>query len=254
MANGQGLLPIHYAAEKIHPDAVLYLHSRTPTLFDVNQQSTGSKKTALHYAVRFWHPEQSKRKCQKKLMQVLAALKADHSLPDDNGHVPLFNAILSTDKCLVDQLIEYAPIDHEDDDGDTHLHIAAELSLVEIACLLIEKGAKPMALNHKGQTPFHIAAQRCGTLVEEMARTAKDVDLAEIFMQEDTSKLTPLDYAAQYSQKKAFQCMWTYIEQGHKFTDTTNSRHVLSRLFVREGNAVSFLTLRQSLEQHCKPV
>ena len=254
MANGQGLLPIHYAAEKIHPDAVLYLHSRAPKLFDVNQRSIKARRTALHYAVRFWHPEQSKRKCQKKLVQVLAAFKADHSLPDAVGHVPLFNAILSTDKCLVDQLIEYAPIDHEDDDGDTHLHIAAELSLVEIARLLIEKGANPMAQNHKDQTPFHIAAQRCGTLLEEMAHKAKDVDLAEIFMQEDTSKLTPLDYAAQYSQKKAFQCMWTYIEQGHKFTDTTNSRHVLNRLFVRKGNAVSFITLRQSLEQHCKPV
>ncbi len=254
MENDQGQFPIHYAAEKIRPDAVLYLHSRAPKLFDVNQRSAKARRTALHFAVRFWHPELSKRSCQEKLVKVLEAFKADHSLPDAIGHVPLFNAILTEDIDLVKLLIDSAPINHGDVDSDTHLHVAAGLSLDEIACLLIKNRANPELCNKKGLTPFHFAAQKSDTCLIAMSEASirEEPEIVKIFSQEDGSRRTPLDYAAIHSHQNTFHYMWEHI-QGHPKPIIASYKPVLDRLFRKGAQEIRFAILQQTLDKFSKP-
>ena len=254
MENDQGQFLIHCAAEKIHPDAVLYLHSRAPKLFDVNQQSTKVRRTALHFAVRFWHPELSKRSCQEKLVKVLGAFKTDHSLQDTIGHVPLFNAILTEDIDLVKLLIDSAPINHGDVDSDTHLHIAAALSLDEIACLLIKNRANPELCNKEGLTPFHFAAQKSDTCLIAMSEASirEEPEIVKIFSQEDGSRRTPLDYAAIHSHQNTFHYMWEHI-QGNPNPITASYKPVLDRLFRKGAQEARFAILQQALDKCSKP-
>ena len=249
--NEDGLFPIHIAAQKLLPDAVSYLLGYGA---DVDKKSKSGDRTALHYAVRFWQHDEDKRKQQMILVQVLKAFKADHSLPDAVGHVPLFNAILSTDKYLVDQLIEYAPIDHEDDDGDTHLHIAAELSLDEIARLLIENGADPELCNNKDQTPSHIAAQKSDTCLIAMSKASirENMEIVDTFSQEDDSRCTPLDYAAIHSHQNTFHYMWEQIP-GHSKPGIASYKPVLDRLFHEDAKKIRFAILQQTLDKFSKP-
>ena len=251
MANDQGLFPIHYAAKKLLPDAVLYLLSYGA---DVDQKSESRDRTALHYAVRFRQHDERKRKQQMVLVQVLKAFKADHSLPDAVGHVPLFNAILTEDIDLVKLLIDPATIDHADDDGDTHLHIAAEWSLDQIACLLIANGADPELRNNKGLTPFHIAAQKSDTCLKAMSEAciAEELEIVDIFSQKDDSKLTPLDYAAIHSHQDTFHYMWKHIQR-HPKPDIASYKPVLDRLFHKDAKKIRFATLQQTLEGFSKP-
>ncbi len=251
MMNDQGLFPIHIAAQKLLPDAVSYLLSYGA---DVDQKSESRDRTALHYAVRFWQHDEGKRKQQMVLVQVLKAFKADHSLPDAVGHVPLFNAILTEDIDLVKLLIDYAPINHEDDDGDTHLHIAAELSLDEIACLLIANGADPELRNSKDQTPSHIAAQKSDTCLIAMSEACivEELEIVDTFSQEDDSKHTPLDYAAIHSHQETFHYMWEHI-QGHPKPDIASYKPVLDRLFHEDAKKIRFAILQQTLERFSKP-
>ena len=254
MENDQGQFLIHCAAEKIHPDAVLYLHSRAPKLFDVNQRSIKARRTALHFAVRFWHPELSKRSCQEKLVKVLEAFKTDHSLQDTIGHVPLFNAILTEDIDLVKLLIDSAPINHGDVDGDTHLHNAAGLSLDEIACLLIKNRANPELCNKKGLTPFHFAAQKSDTCLIAMSEASirEEPEIVKIFSQEDGSRRTPLDYAAIHSHQNTFHYMWEHI-QGHPNPISSSYKPVLDRLFRKGAQEARFAILQQALDKCSKP-
>ena len=208
-------------------------------------------RTALHFAVRFWHLEQSK---QKQLVQVLEAFNAKHNLPDVIGHVPLFNAILTEDIDPVELLIDPAPINHGDKDKDTHLHVAAGLSLDKIACCLIENGANPELRNNKGLTPFHFAAQKSDSCLEKMSKACieKELEIVQIFGQEDDSRHTPLDYAAIHSHRDTFRYMWEHI-QGHPNPDIASYKPVLDRLFQKDAKKIRFAILQQTLEGFSKP-
>ena len=248
--NEQGLFPIHIAAQKLLPDAVSYLLSWG---VDVNLRSNSADRTALHYALRFsQHDDEQKQ--QRTLVQILQAFKACHNMEDTRGHVPLFNAILTQDIDLVKLLIDYTKIDHADVDGDTHLHIAAELSLDEIACLLIENGADTGWCNDAGQTPSHIAAQKSETCLIEMSKVANsnEVDIVDTFSQEDTSGNTPLDYAAMHSHKKTFQYMWKQIQETPR-PHIVSYKPVLDRLFHEDPKKTRFTTVQETLKQFSKP-
>ena len=248
--NEQRLFPIHIAAQNLLPDAVSYLLSWG---IDVNLRSYSANRTALHYAVRFSQHE-DKQKQQRTLVQILQAFKACHNMEDTSGHVPLFNAILTQDIDLVELLIDFTDIDHADVEGDTHLHIAAELSLDEIACLLIDNGADPGQRNDLGQTPSHIAAQKSDTCLIEMSKVANsnEVDIVDTFSQEDTSGNTPLDYAAMHSHKKTFRYMWKQIQETTR-PDLASYKPVLDRLFYEDPKETRFTTLQETLKQYSKP-
>ena len=251
--NEDGLFPLHIAAKNLLTDAVWYLLSYG---VDVNQKSNAGERTALHYAVRFWQPDKGKQKQQMALVQVLVAFKADHSLQDAGGHVPLFNAIVTEDIELVELLIEHAPIDHQDVDGDTHLHTAAAYSLDDIADLLIRRGANPELCNNEKQTPLHIAAQKSDTCLIAMSdasiKYSKGPEIVDVFSEEDGSRRTPLDYAAIHSHRKTFHYMWEHIQK-HPRPGITSYKPVLDRLFHENAEKIRFAILQQTLEQQSKP-
>ena len=247
----QGMFPIHVAAEKLYPDAVLYLLKWG---VKVDQQSLSTRKTALHYAVRF-PQHRKKQKRQKAVLDVLNAFKARHNLNDAKGHVPLFHAIVNEDIDLVKLLIKDAPIDHKDEDGDTHLHIAVDINSKEIIQLLIMNGANPTLCNHDGLTPSHIAAQKANSYLEEMNEESKraGIDLVCTFLQEDTSGNTPLDYAAIHSHESTFWYMWECIEECPS-RNIASYKPVLERIFGRCTEKIRLATLQQTLEMLPKPM
>ena len=245
----QGMFPIHVAAENLYPDAVLYLLQWG---VKVNQQSLSAQKTALHYAVRFpQHTNMQER--QKAVLDVLNAFKAGHDVKDAKGHVPLFHAIVNEDIDLFELLINDAPIDHKDEDGDTHLHIAVDINSEEIIKLLIENGENPMLCNHDGLTPSHIAAQKSESCLKVMNEASKkeELDLVCTFCQEDASGNTPLDYAAIHSQESAFTYMWERIEECPS-RNIASYKPVLDRVFGQCTKGLT--TLQQTLEMLPKPM
>ena len=247
----QGLFPIHIAAEKVNPDAVVYLLQWG---VDVDQQSLSAQKTALHYAVRFLQQGEDKEN-QTDLVKVLKEFGASHGVEDAEGHVPLFNAIVAGDIELVKLLIDQSPINHADADGDTHLHIAADASSEEILPFLISKGADPMLLNHDDMTPSHVAAQKslaCLKVMDEESRNA-GIDLVGTFSQEDTSGHTPLDYAAIRSHKETFRYMWKRIEESPS-RNTASYKPVLDRLYGTPPGEIQLSTLQQTFKMLPKPM
>ena len=248
----QGLFPIHIAAEELHPDAVSYLLRWGE---DVNLQSLSAKKTALHYAVRLCPQDEEKWKRQRTLVQVLNAFKARHDVPDARGHVPLYNAILTKDTDLIKLLIDDAPINHADVDGDTHLHIATYINSEEIVRLLIEKEANPLLHNHDGQTPCHVAAQKPNACLEgiDEACSHQGVELVDTFIQEDSSGHTPLDYAAIHLQKKNFQYIWERIEESPS-RSIASYKPMLDRLYGEDVKDIRFTALQHTLETLSKPM
>ena len=245
----QGMFPIHVAAENLYPDAVLYLLKWG---VEVDQQSLSARRTALHYAVRFpQHGEKQKR--QKTVLDILIAFEARHNVKDAKGHVPLFHAIVNEDIDLVKLLINNTPIDHKDEDGDTHLHIAIDINSEEIIKLLIENGENPMLCNHDGMTPSHIAAQKSESCLKVMNEASKKegLDLVCTFCQEDASGNTPLDYAAIYSHESTFKYMWECIEECPS-RNIASYKLVLRRIFGQCTKGLT--TLQQTLEMLPKPM
>ena len=247
----QGMFPIHVAAENLYPDAVLYLLKWG---VEVDQQSLSARRTALHYAVRVsQHDEKQKR--QKAVLDILKAFDARHDVKDAKGHVPLFHAIVNKNIDLVELLINDAPIDHKDEDGDTHLHIAVDFYSEEIIECLIENGANPMLCNHDGLTPSHIAAQKSESCLQVMNEASKNagLDLVCTFCQEDASGNTPLDYAAIHSQESTFKYMWKCIEECPS-RNIASYKPVLRHIFGQCTEDNRLTTLQQTVEMLPKPM
>ena len=208
----QGFFPIHIAAENLFPDAVYYLLSWG---VHVNQRTLFAGKTALHHVVRFQPVDDAERVRQKTLLEVLNTFHASHNVQDVGGNVPLFNAILTEDVELIKLLIDSAPINHADADGDTHLHVAVEVNSADIVGLLIKKGADPRAVNKEGQTPSHLAAKNPLACLKVMNEESKKQhqELISTFNHEDAMGNTPLDYAALHSQKETFEYIWNCMQE-----------------------------------------
>ena len=207
-----GFFPIHIAAENLFPDVVFYLLSWG---VHVDQRTLFAGKTALHHAVRFEPNDEAERVRQKTLLSVLNAFHASHDLQDIGGNVPLFNAILTEDVDLVKLMLEYAPINHGDADGDTHLHVAVEIHSDEIVRLLIEKGADPRIVNREGQTPFHLAAKNPLACLKAMKEECQiqHKEFISTLNHADSLGNTPLDYAALHHQKDTFCYIWSCLQE-----------------------------------------
>ena len=248
-----GVFPIHVAAENHCLDAVYYLLNWE---VDVNQETLYARKTALHYAVRF-RAEEDKKNQQKAVIGLLTDFKASHTKQDSGGHLPLFNAILTKDKELVEFLIQqhHPNINHADADGDTHLHNAADINCPEIVCLLIEKGADPKLCNKDRQTVCHIAAQKSCACLREMneACEEKGLELISTFFQEDSSGNTPLDCAALHYQEETFRYIWDCLCK-EPSPSAASYRGVLARLSSTAEEDNSFGNLQYALKRIPKSV
>jgi ankyrin repeat protein len=73
----------------------------------------------------------------------------------------IFNAILGADFNNAKAILERHPefVNARDQNKNTPLHIAAEMGMVDVARLLISKGACITAKNTDAMTPLHYAVQ-----------------------------------------------------------------------------------------------
>ena len=79
---------------------------------------------------------------------------------------------------MVRLLLDYkASVNVQDEDGDRPLHLCAYSSEPEIAGILIQQGANPNLMNHRGATAIIIAAAKGNTRVLKELLKAPNVDL-----------------------------------------------------------------------------
>ena len=110
--------------------------------------------------------------------------KRDERPPQPRG-TPLHYAAL----CGLVAIVEFLVIEHSQDvdtrgfcHDSTALHMASRGGHVEVACLLLDKGADPEALNRRSSTPLHVASKMGHVevvvllLEREVDPTAKDED------------------------------------------------------------------------------
>jgi ankyrin repeat protein len=58
----------------------------------------------------------------------------------------------------IEDIIDVAPLDEKDTNGQTALHIAAEYGNDIFIDIILKKGGNPNLKDNNGQTPLHIAA------------------------------------------------------------------------------------------------
>ena len=79
---------------------------------------------------------------------------------------------------MVRLLLDYkANVNMQDEDGDRPLHLCAFSSEPEVAALLIQHGANPNLMNHRGATAMIIAAAKGNSRMVKEFLKAPNVDL-----------------------------------------------------------------------------
>lgn len=123
----------------------------------------------------------------------------DVNARDNWGETPLHNAIsrdyLDIAKMLIEKGADINAVSTvKDTTGKTPLHYARSDKAVRI---LVRKGADVNAIDRKGRTPLHYAAEGSGSAVEELLASGADVNA------KDGEGFTPLHYAKgfRYSSK-----------------------------------------------------
>src|SRR5579875_399220 len=94
------------------------------------------------------------------------------------GPEALVNAAKNHDRDGAKALIEqHADVNAAEPDGTTALHWAAHWNDLELAGILLDRGANPVALNRYGITPLaEAAANGSGALVEKLLQAGADVN------------------------------------------------------------------------------
>ncbi|XP_062209424.1 protein ACCELERATED CELL DEATH 6-like [Phragmites australis] len=137
---------LHYAAQKNHPHAVeLLLNSRTELAYKPN----GWMESPLHVAASYGSTEAIKallRHCPDVAEMV-----------DSEGrnafHASIISGKMSALRCLLRHVRRPELLNRVDKHGNTPLHLAAQMSRVPSAVMLLnDRRVDPCVLNHKGQT------------------------------------------------------------------------------------------------------
>ena len=138
---------------------------------DVNA-SDEDRVTPLHLASYF---------LELKLVRMLLDHGANVNAEDCRGRTP-FHRVLEDkddpdeDRLGVSQLLAEhgAEVNKPDNDREASLHLSSRLLSLEVACVLLERGADVLAENKEGKTPFQLARE---SLVEEIKRLPTEYSL-----------------------------------------------------------------------------
>lgn len=133
---------------------------------DVNSQSSNGW-TALMMTAAKGHAEAA---------QTLLQFGARADLSDVYGWTPLMRAAYEGNDGVVATLLEAAEpyLELRNDQGQTALHLAIIGRRSNIAAQLLERGAWPNPVDHRGRTPRAIAEEMQQTTAVTMLRTAED--------------------------------------------------------------------------------
>jgi len=172
-----GSSPLERAVSRGHKDVVIYLLEHTGAASD--------EARPLHAAAENGNLD---------LATLLLEKGFSFNQPDRNGRTPLHRAVESDSLDIVTLLIEKgaevnAPSTGRENMGRTPLHYASSARAVRI---LARKGAHVNALDVKGLTPLHCAAEGSGSAVEELLAHGAHVNAR------DNAGKTPLTYAKNY--------------------------------------------------------
>ena len=128
--------------------------------------------TPLHLASYF---------LELKLVRMLADHGANVNAEDRRGRTPIHRVLEDKDDSDEDRLgfslllIEHgADVNKPDNSREAPLHLASRLLSLEVACVLLERGAYALAVNKEGKTPFQLARE---SLAEEIKRLPTEYSL-----------------------------------------------------------------------------
>jgi len=159
------LTPLHYAAKNVESSLMELLLKNGAKV----NLKTPNGDTPLHYV--FYRNKESSNPCSRKLVpldcvKVLFKYKADPNIANVPGITP-FSYMMKTfimfkeeDEQMVDLFLENkANVKTKDYSGDTPLHLAAQRCTPAICQMLIDYKADMNALNKSKESPLHFATQ-----------------------------------------------------------------------------------------------
>ena len=223
--DGDGHVPLHYAAFNSHLEVVRYLSVHTSDLMDRNVVGT----TPLHYACSGGH--------LNIVQYLISEAHCNPSCVDNRGNTPLHLACFNGHLNIVQYLISEAHCSPSCVNmySETPLHIACSNGQLNIVQYLIsELHCNPSCVNNRGDTPLHIACLFNHThIVQYLLSTGRVNPLAE-----DEDGHTPLYWATgQYDIIKLFQ----------PFTDSSRDYpvHTFTKLILTGDSGAGKTTIAQ---------
>jgi len=128
---------------------------------------------------------------------------------DEDGLTPMVRAANENATNVVETLRDAVPMDHQDEEGDTHLHKAVKFNKPTAVFVLISYMASLNQKNGNGETPLIIAVKHGYVEIVQKLLNEKEtnVNLG------DNSGLTPLHHAMKRQQQKIYAELMKYPER-----------------------------------------
>lgn len=167
------------------------------------------------------------------LIEPLAKWIPQSSIPDNEGWMPLHQAVRKGDQRMAKALIHAgSDISAQDHNGRTALHIACDkgvVNAVQIVQLLLDHGANPSAADCSGRTPLHEGFGHNTTILQMLIKAGADLDPRRI-----PRGLTPLYYVAMLGRESAARVL---LEAGADHSIKTEQGETILERAALKGHA-----------------